>query len=72
MWPILMSFPCSLPVCHSIVRSKPGADNPTYLKKGSTDMITNAIGGFLVFVGFGKVCTGLYHMSFGTNILEIE
>ncbi|CAN0056787.1 unnamed protein product [Ectocarpus sp. 12 AP-2014] len=49
-----------------------GADNPTYLKNGAGDTATFAFGGLLVFAGLAKVVTGLYHMSFGTDILEIE
>lgn len=49
-----------------------GADNPTYLKNGAGDTASFAFGGLLVFMGLAKVSTGLYHMSFGTDILEIE
>lgn len=49
-----------------------GADNPTYLKNGMSDRVTLAVGGVLVFTGLTKVITGLYHMSFGTHVLEIE
>lgn len=49
-----------------------GADNPTYLKNGTADTATFAFGGLLIFSGLAKVGTGLYHMSFGTHVLEIE
>eukprot|EP00903_Cladosiphon_okamuranus_P013928 g12955.t1 len=49
-----------------------GADNPTYLKNGTADTATFAFGGILVFAGLFEVTSGLYHMSYGTNILEIE
>ena len=32
----------------------------------------NVIGGMLVFTGLYKVGNGLYSMSFGVNVLEIE
>lgn len=52
--------------------TKTGADNPTYLKNGTADTATLAFGGLLIFSGLAKVVTGLYHMSFGTHVLEIE
>lgn len=52
--------------------TKTGADNPTYLKNGTADTATLAFGGLLIFSGLAKVVTGLYHMSFGTHVLEVE
>lgn len=49
-----------------------GADNPTYLKGGTEDLVMNVIGGALVFTGLYKVGSGLYSMAFGVNVLEIE
>lgn len=49
-----------------------GAENPTYTKKGSTDYAINIVGGIIVTTGLIKFGVGLYNMSFGTNVLDIE
>lgn len=49
-----------------------GADNPTYLKGGTEDYIANIIAGVLISTGVYKISNGLYNMSFGINVLEIQ
>mmetsp|Transcript_26836 Transcript_26836/g.35249 ORF Transcript_26836/g.35249 Transcript_26836/m.35249 type:complete len:100 (+) Transcript_26836:74-373(+) len=44
-----------------------GADNPTYLKQGTKDSVTNSIGGLIVFMGMSCAVSGLYSMSYGIN-----
>lgn len=49
-----------------------GADNPTYLKRGAADYAVNAVGGLLALSGLYRIGNGLYHMSFGTDVLDIQ
>lgn len=54
-----------------LVTLSAGEENPTYLKMGNSDYIVNGIGAVLILTGLIKIGSGLYHMSNGTNKLEV-
>jgi hypothetical protein len=47
-----------------------GADDPTYLKNGSSDKMVATAGGVLFFFSVTSVLGGIWNMAHGTNKLN--
>ena len=47
-----------------------GADDPTYLKGGSTDNMVAGVGGVFFFFTCGSILNGMWNMAHGTNKLN--